>query len=96
MPLNINRWVGVRFRLKTQRIKTMKPIPILRVGYVLELKKPHPCGSSQFRILRVGGDVRIVCTKCGRDMTVNRIKLENAIKKIISVETSEREELSQT
>ena len=58
----------------------MKPIPILRVGYVLELKKPHPCGSSQFRILRVGGDVRIVCTKCGRDMTVNRIKLENAIK----------------
>lgn len=74
----------------------MKPIPILRVGYVLELKKPHPCGSSQFRILRVGGDVRIVCTKCGRDMTVNRIKLENAIKKIISVETSEREELSQT
>ena len=74
----------------------MKPIPILRVGYVLELKKPHPCGSSQFRILRVGGDIRIVCTKCGRDMTVIRIKLENAIKKIISVETNEREELSQT
>ena len=74
----------------------MKPIPILRVGDVLELKKPHPCGSVRFRILRVGGDVRITCIKCGRDMTVNRIKLENAIKKIIPFETNESEELNQT
>ena len=73
----------------------MKPIPILRVGDVLELKKSHPCGSVQFRILRVGGDVRIACIKCGRDMTVNRIKLENAIKKIIPFETNESEELNQ-
>ena len=82
--------------IKKKRVETMKPIPILRVGDVLELKKPHPCGSVQFRILRVGCDVRIVCIKCGRDMTVNRIKLENAIKKIIPVQAGESEELSQT
>lgn len=74
----------------------MKPIPILRVGDILELKKPHPCGTHQFRILRVGGDVRIVCTGCGRDMTVNRIKLEHSIKKIIPVQPGESEDLSQT
>lgn len=74
----------------------MKTIPILRVGDILELKKNHPCGGAQFRILRVGSDVRIVCTRCGRDMTVNRIKLENAIKKIIPGQAGESEDVSKT
>lgn len=50
---------------------------------ILELKKPHPCGSKLFRVTRSGSDVRIVCTRCGRDLTVERIKLEKAIKKVI-------------
>ena len=54
-----------------------------RVGNVLELKKPHPCGEKLFKVLRVGSDVRIVCTGCGRDMTVDRIKLEKSIKNVI-------------
>lgn len=53
------------------------------VGNLLELKKPHPCGEKTFKVLRVGSDVRIVCTGCGRDMTVDRIKLEKSIKKVI-------------
>ena len=36
-----------------------------------------------FKVLRVGSDVRIVCTGCGRDMTVDRIKLEKSIKNVI-------------
>ena len=52
------------------------------VGNVLELKKPHPCGAKLFKVLRVGSDVRIVCTGCGRDMTVDRIKLEKSIKNV--------------
>ena len=43
-----------------------------------------------------GGDVRIVCVHCGRDMTINRIKLENAIKKIIPGQVGESEDLSKT
>lgn len=74
----------------------MRQIPILHVGDLLELKKPHPCGGHQFRILRVGGEVRIVCVTCGRDMTVNRIKLENAIKKIIPNQVGESEDSKQT
>ena len=49
---------------------------------LLELKKPHPCGCTQFKILRVGSDVRIVCQGCGRDMVMDRIKLEKSIKSI--------------
>lgn len=52
----------------------------LSVGDVVELKKPHPCGERLFKILRVGSEVRIVCMGCGRDMNLDRIKLEKAIK----------------
>ena len=38
----------------------------VRVGDVIQTKKPHPCGASSFHVLRVGADFRIRCTKCGR------------------------------
>ena len=53
-------------------------------GDTLELKKAHPCGSKLFKAARVGSDVRIICLGCGRDMTVDRIKLEKSIKKVIA------------
>ena len=52
-----------------------------KVGDLVELKKPHPCGSKQFKILRVGSEMRIVCSGCGRDMNIDRLKLEKATKK---------------
>ena len=60
----------------------------LAVGDIAEMKKKHPCGASSFRILRVGSDVRVVCLGCGRDMTMERVKLEKAIKNIIPTEES--------
>ncbi len=53
------------------------------VGNIVELKKPHPCGSKQFKILRVGSEMRIVCLGCSHDMTIDRIKLEKSVKKFI-------------
>lgn len=52
------------------------------VGDTIELKKPHPCGNSSFKIARVGSDIRIICLGCNRDMDINRIKLEKALKKL--------------
>ena len=52
----------------------------ISVDDILELKKPHPCGGKLFKALRVGSEVRVVCQTCGRDMTIDRIKLEKAIK----------------
>ena len=59
------------------------PIVKFSVGDTVEMKKPHPCGSKTFKILRTGSDVRIACTVCGRDLTLDRIKLEKSIKKVI-------------
>ncbi len=55
----------------------------LFVGDVVEMKKNHPCGSNQFKILRVGSDIRAVCLGCSRDLTLDRIKFEKSIKKFV-------------
>lgn len=59
-------------------------MPIIKLvpDSVVELKKPHPCGTRRFRILRVGSLCRVVCLGCGRDMDIDRIKLEKAIKRV--------------
>ena len=51
------------------------------VGDLLELKKPHPCGTNKMRVARVGSDIRILCEGCGRDMTLPREKLEKAVRR---------------
>lgn len=67
----------------------MKPnILKISVGDIVEMKKNHPCGSKLFKILRIGSDVRIVCEKCGRDMSLDRLKLEKAVKKIVKGDES--------
>ena len=59
------------------------------VNDIIELKKPHPCGSHQFRVLRVGSEMRVLCIGCGRDMNIDRIKLEKATKRILSTQSEE-------
>jgi len=55
----------------------------VRVGDVLRMKKPHPCGSLEFTVLRVGMDFKIRCTGCGREVMLPRAKIEKNIKKVI-------------
>ncbi len=62
------------------------PIIPLHPGDRLMLKKPHPCGGRSFSVLRVGGEVRIKCETCGHDMTIERIKLEKAVKQHLPAE----------
>ena len=55
----------------------------IRVGDVLEMKKPHPCGSRQFEVLRVGMDLKIKCKGCGDEIMNARWKVERNIKKVL-------------
>ena len=43
-----------------------------QIGDVIKMKKPHPCGSSEWEILRVGMDFRLKCMGCGRQVMVSR------------------------
>ncbi len=60
----------------------MATILRISVGDILELKKQHPCGNRRFAVLRVGSEVRVRCQGCGRDMVMDRIKLEKAVRRL--------------
>ena len=53
------------------------------------MKKPHPCGCKEFKVLRVGMDFKIKCLGCGHEVMLPRIKCEKNIKKITREETIE-------
>ena len=55
----------------------------VRVGDVLVMKKPHPCGENRFRVLRIGMDFKIECCGCARQVMLPRAKCEKNIKNII-------------
>ena len=54
----------------------------IRVGDVLELKKPHPCGSREWTVLRVGMDFKLRCVGCGHEVMSPRSKIEKSVKKV--------------
>ena len=43
---------------------------------IVKLKKPHPCGSQEWEILRVGADFRLKCMGCGHQVMVARKLVE--------------------
>ena len=61
----------------------------VQVGDILEMKKPHPCGSRRFLVLRSGMDFKIRCESCGREVMVPRSKAEKHIKCILRQEDGE-------
>lgn len=49
---------------------------------IVILKKEHPCGSNEFEVIRLGADIKIKCTKCGRVIMLPRVDLNKRIKKV--------------
>ncbi len=52
------------------------------VGSLLVLKKGHPCGENLWEVVKLGADIRLKCTKCGRLVIIPRLDLNKKIKKI--------------
>ena len=54
----------------------------VRPGDIITVKKQHPCGSSEFSVLRIGMDFKIKCLGCQREIMLPRSKIEKNIKLI--------------
>ena len=48
------------------------------------LRKKHPCGGFEWEIIKLGADIKIRCTTCGRVIFVPRIDFNKKIKKIVT------------
>lgn len=48
------------------------PADDIRLGDVVRLRKPHPCGADTWRVVRVGAEIGLRCTGCDRKVLLLR------------------------
>ncbi len=58
----------------------------IRLGDVVRLRKPHPCGGDEWEVVRLGADIGIKCQTCGHRLLLPRRKFEKRVKKLVSRE----------
>ena len=52
----------------------------IEIGDVVKLKKPHPCGSSDWEVVRWGTDIALKCQRCHRRVLLERSVFEHRLK----------------
>lgn len=55
-----------------------------KLDSIVMMKKQHPCGSNEWKIIRIGADIKIKCINCGRSIMIPRVEFNKKIKKIIT------------
>ena len=58
-------------------------LPDLKPDDRVRLRKPHPCGSYDWKIYRLGADIGLECLKCGRRVLLPRRVLAHRLKTIL-------------
>jgi hypothetical protein len=61
-------------------------LPDLQVDDIVRLRKPHPCGNYEWKVYRIGADIGVECTGCGRRVLLSRRMLASRIKLVLSKE----------
>lgn len=56
---------------------------LVHVGDVVKTKKPHPCGSDEWEIVRTGMDFGMKCCGCGHFVLLARAKFAKAAKAVV-------------
>jgi hypothetical protein len=56
----------------------------LRLNDVLRLRKPHPCGGYEWRVVRLGADIGLECLTCQRYVLLSRREVEKRTKTIVT------------
>lgn len=56
----------------------------LRMGDVVRLRKPHPCGGTDWEIVRLGGDIGLRCLTCNRRVILERPVLRRRMRQFVS------------
>lgn len=68
------------------------PRPAIALGDRVQMRKPHPCGSDQWEVWRVGVDIGLRCLGCDRRVLLERPTFYKRLKRIIVSGQGDREE----
>ncbi len=55
----------------------------IRLGDVVQMRKPHPCGSYQWRVVRLGADIGIRCNGCEHRVLLPRSRFLRQVKSVV-------------
>ena len=55
----------------------------IRLGDVVRMRKPHPCGSNEWDVVRLGADIGIRCRKCNRRVLLPRSQFVRRVKALV-------------
>ncbi|MFC7395108.1 DUF951 domain-containing protein [Scopulibacillus cellulosilyticus] len=53
---------------------------------IVEMKKPHPCGTNRWKIIRMGADIRIKCQGCDHSVLIPRSQFKKKLKRVVTEE----------
>jgi len=67
-------------------------LPDLQLHDVVRMRKPHPCGSYEWRVTRLGADIGLECKICGRRVMMTRRELAHRAKTILPQEENDPHE----
>jgi len=62
------------------------------LGDIVEMKKQHPCGTNEWKVIRMGADVRIKCEGCQHSVMIPRREFSKKMKKVIKAAEPSAEE----
>ena len=54
------------------------------IGDIVVMKKPHPCGAYTWEVDRIGADIGMECSGCGRRLVMPRSQVEKRVKEVRS------------
>ena len=67
-------------------------LPDLQLNDVVRMRKPHPCGSFEWTVTRLGADIGLVCKGCGRRVMLTRRELVRRTKTVFPREGNQTNE----
>jgi hypothetical protein len=59
-------------------------LPDLQMNDVLRLRKPHPCGNTDWVVVRLGADIGLKCLGCGRRILLPRREVARRMKSYVN------------
>jgi hypothetical protein len=59
-------------------------LPELQMNDVLRLRKPHPCGNTDWVVVRLGADIGLKCLGCGRRILLPRREVARRMKAYVN------------
>jgi hypothetical protein len=52
----------------------------IRLNDIVRMRKAHPCGGADWRVVRLGTDIGLVCLTCGRKVLIPRGQFVKQVK----------------